>query len=283
MIDLHLHSRASDGTLTPAELVALAAARGVALMALTDHDCTDGLTEAEAACRAAGIRFVAGAEISVTWEHTTLHVLALDVDRAHAGLQVGLAELQETRHERAREMGRRLEARGIADAYAGARKLARGVGVARTHFARFLCESGHVKDLQQAYRKYLSRGKPGYVPSAWAPLEECIGWIHAAGGQAVLAHPLRYELTRARLLRVLQAFKTAGGDGVEMISGRYDKDGLQLLTHLALKFGLAGSVGSDFHAPAPYSQPGVAMELPAGILPVWERFRDGGQPAPGLT
>ena len=274
MIDLHLHSRASDGTLTPAELVAAAAARGVQTLALTDHDNTDGLAAAAEACRERGIRFVPGVEISASWQHKTLHILGLDIDASNPELQAGLAGLRGRRQTRAEDIGRRLEARGIAGAYAGAKQLAGDAPVSRLHFARYLCEQGHARDLQRAFRKFFKRGRPGHVAVTWASLEECVTWIHAAGGQAVLAHPLRYDLSRNALLRMLEAFKQAGGDGIEIVCGRGDVEEQTQAAGYAARFGFAGSLGSDFHAPAPYSQPGIPAELLGGrgIAPIWDRF-----------
>ena len=274
MIDLHLHSRASDGILSSTELVSLAAARGVSLMALTDHDCMDGIAEAAAACAAKGMRFLPGVEISVSWDHKTLHIVGVGVAPQHAGLQAGLARLQDVRDARALEIGRRLEKHGVSGAHAGALALAGEARLTRTHFARFLHQAGHVKDEAQAYRRFLGRGKPGHVSAEWASLEECIGWIHAAGGQAILAHPLRYGFTRAWLVKALTAFKQAGGDAMEVVSGRSNPDDVAVSAHLAKRFELAGSVGTDFHAPSPYLQPGVETPLPEGVAPVWERFRD---------
>lgn len=274
MIDLHTHSRLSDGVLSPGELVALAAARGVTLLALTDHDTLEGLAAARDAAAGTGLHLVSGVEISVSWEHRTLHVVGLDVEVDNPALATGLARLQEVRDVRAKQIGARLEAKGIADAYAGAEALAGGAKLTRTHFARFLHQAGHVKDEAQAYKKWLGRGKPGHVNAVWASLEEAMHWIHAAGGQAVLAHPFRYGMTRAWLIKALTAFKQAGGDAMEVVSGRGNPDELHTALHLAQRFGLAASVGSDFHAPAPYSQPGVNVELPAGVPNVWSKFRN---------
>jgi hypothetical protein len=264
----------TDGTLSPTGLVALAKERGVSLMALTDHDSLAGVAEAAAACRAAGIRFLSGVEISVSWERKTLHVVGIGVDPEHAGLRAGLARLQAVRVERAREIGRCLEAKGIAGAYAGALALAGEAQLTRTHFARFLHQAGHVKDEGQAYKKWLGRGKPGHVSAEWASLEECLAWIHGAGagGAAVLAHPLRYGMTRAWVVKALTAFKQAGGDAMEVVSGRNNPDEVAVSAHLAQRFELAGSVGSDFHAPSEWLKPGVETPLPAGISAVWERF-----------
>ena len=274
MIDLHTHSRLSDGTLSPGELVALAASRGVTMLALTDHDTVDGLAAAKEAAAGTGLRLVDGVEISVTWEHKTLHVVGLDVDVDHPALTAGLARLQKVREERALEIGRKLEAKGVAGALAGAQALAGEAKLTRTHFARFLHQAGHVKDEAQAYKKWLGRGKPGNVNAEWASLEEAINWIHAAGGQAVLAHPFRYGITRAWLVKALTAFKQAGGDAMEVVSGRGNPDEFHTALHLAQRFQLAASVGSDFHAPAPYSQPGVNVELPTSVSTVWGRFRN---------
>ncbi|HEV2320800.1 MAG TPA: PHP domain-containing protein [Gammaproteobacteria bacterium] len=270
MIDLHTHSRASDGTLSPAELVSLAAARGVTLLSLTDHDCLDGMAEARAACATAGIRFLPGVEVSTSWDGKTLHIVGLGVDPENTALKAGLARLQAVRDARGAEIGKRLEAKGIVGAYAGAARIADEARLTRTHYARFLLEAGHVKDLQQAYRRYLGRGKPGHVSVEWASLEETLDWIHAAGGRAVLAHPLRYGFTRAWLTKILTAFKQAGGDALEVISGRSNPDEIAVSAHLAARFELMGSVGSDFHAPTQWLQPGVETPLPAGVKPVWE-------------
>ncbi|HEY1991893.1 MAG TPA: PHP domain-containing protein [Gammaproteobacteria bacterium] len=272
MIDLHTHSRLSDGVLKPAELVALAASRGVRLLALTDHDTLEGLAAAREAAAGTGLRLVDGVEISVSWEHKTLHVVGLDVEVDHPALGAGLARLQAVRDARALEIGRKLEAKGMAGALAGAQALAGTAKLTRTHFARFLHQASHVKDEAQAYKRWLGRGKPANVPAEWASMEEAIHWIHAAGGLAVLAHPFRYGLTRAWLVKALTAFKQAGGDGMEVVSGRGNPDEFHTALHLAQRFELAASVGSDFHAPAPYSQPGVAVELPANVPAVWERF-----------
>lgn len=256
--------------LSPAELVALSAGRGIKLFALTDHDCLNGVAEANEACNAAGIRFLPGVEISVTWEKKTLHIVGLGVDPEDKNLRAGLARLQEVRDTRAVEIGRRLESKGIKGAHAGATCIAGKARITRTHYARFLLETGHVKDLQQAYKRYLGRGKPGYVSTDWVGLEEALAWIDGAGGRAVLAHPLRYGFTRAWLVKILAAFKQAGGDALEIVTGRSNPDEIAVSAHLAQRFELMGSVGSDFHMLSAGLMPGVEMELPSGIRPVWE-------------
>ncbi|MGA9851990.1 MAG: PHP domain-containing protein [Gammaproteobacteria bacterium] len=273
MIDLHLHSRASDGTLTPTELIQLAAARGVQLLALTDHDCVDGLAEARAAAQTAGIRFINGVELSVTWEHKTLHVVGLNIDPANVELTAGLARLRAARKTRALEIDRRLGTRDIHGAYAGANILAGNDNVSRTHFAQWLVEHGNAKTHQDAFRRFLARGKPGHVPVIWASLEEGIGWIHAAGGRAVLAHPLRYDMTRAWLIKALAAFKQAGGDGIEVICGHGNRDECATAAHYATRFGFAASVGSDFHNPStPWNQPGIEIPIRTKLKFIWKDF-----------
>jgi 3',5'-nucleoside bisphosphate phosphatase len=273
MIDLHLHSSASDGSLAPADLVRLCATRGVELLALTDHDSLDGLQEAHDAADDAGLRFVTGVEISVSWEHKTLHVIGLNFDAGNADLGAGLTRMQTARSLRAQEIGRRLHARGIEGAYAGARRLARNDNVTRPHFAQWLCDHHHAASVQKAFQRWLVRGKPGYVSTTWASLEESIGWIHTAGGHAVLAHPLRYKMTRAWLMRALAAFKQAGGDGIEVICGGGNRDECASASHFAERFDLLASVGSDFHNPAtPWNQPGINSSLPGHLKPVWICF-----------
>ncbi|MGH8282509.1 MAG: PHP domain-containing protein [Gammaproteobacteria bacterium] len=273
MIDLHLHSRASDGTLTPTELVQLAASRGVQLLALTDHDCVDGLAEARIAAEIAGISFINGVELSVTWERKTLHVVGLNIDPDNAELAAGLLRLHAVRGNRAKEIGRRLDTGGIRDAYAGALQLAGSDNVTRTHFAHWLVKQGHAKTQQDAFHRFLARGKPAAVPVIWASLEESIGWIHAAGGRAVLAHPLRYDMTRTWLIKALAAFKQAGGDGIEVICGHGNRDEISSAAHYATRFGFAASVGSDFHNPStPWNLPGIETPLPETLAPVWKYF-----------
>lgn len=271
--DLHCHSTASDGTLAPAALLRHAAAQGVAMLALTDHDVTAGLREAAQAAVEVGVRLVPGVEISVTWGHRLLHIVGLGVDPDHDVLQRGLAGLRDHRHWRAEEIGRRLEKRGIAGAYEGARSLAQGPSIGRTHFARFLVARGEVRDPQQAFERYLKRGKPGYVPGRWASLEEAVGWIRAAGGQAVIAHPARYGLSAGRFRTLLLEFKALGGEGIEVVSGSYPHPMTAALANYAQRFELLASVGSDYHGPGQSgNELGRTPDLPVGCVPVWESW-----------
>jgi predicted metal-dependent phosphoesterase TrpH len=268
--DLHSHSIASDGTLTPAQLVSLASSAGVDVLALTDHDTTDGIGEALQTSRALGVRLIAGVEISVTWHALTIHVLGLNVDRCCRMLQDGLRRLREFRAWRAREIGRRLERAGIQDAFEGARTCASGSIVGRTHFARFLVAGGHARSLQDVFRHFLVRNRPGYVPGEWAHLDEAVGWIRAAGGMAVIAHPARYRLSASRLRCLLEEFRQCGGVGLEVVSGSHTADDIRHMARYARHHDLLASSGSDFHGPDnPRVRLGGLGELPSGCIPLW--------------
>jgi predicted metal-dependent phosphoesterase TrpH len=272
--DLHTHSLHSDGTLTPAELVACAYARGVDVLALTDHDVTDGLAEADAAARACGMTLIPGVEVSVTWQNQTLHVVGLGIAASHAGLQAGLAALREFRDWRAHEIDRRLAKKRISGAFAGASRHARGRILSRTHFARFLVEQGHARDLKQAFKSFLARGKPGYVPGRWAPLADAVGWIRGAGGTAVIAHPARYKLSAGKMQRLLDEFRACGGEAIEVVAGRHGEQECRHFAALAQRHGLYASLGSDYHGPGQGAcEPGAVAPLPAGCLPVWAMWQ----------
>ncbi len=271
--DLHSHSTASDGTLSPRDLVLRAAVQGVTHLALTDHDVTSGLAEAEAAAAEAGITLVPGVEISVTWSHQILHIVGLGVAAAHPDLQQGLATLRERRNERAIEMGRRLEKKNIDAAYAGALKYAGGAVISRTHFARYLVEAGHARNMNTAFNKYLKRGKPGYAPCVWAELAEAVSWINAAGGQAVIAHPGRYKLSAGRFRALLDEFKECGGVGLEVISGTQAAADLTVMANYAKRYGLLASAGSDYHGPGQsYTELGRLPALPPTCRPIWDEW-----------
>jgi len=272
--DLHCHSTASDGDLSPAELVQRAHDQRVDVLALTDHDVTDGLSEAANTAATLGMGFVPGIEISVTWQKQTIHVVGLHIDPESQELQLGLAKLREFRNWRAEEIGRRLEKKGIAGAYEGARQLAKGAILSRTHFAQFLVANGYAKDMRELFKRYLIKNKPGYVPGEWASLEEAVGWIVNSGGQAVIAHPARYKVTATRLRRLIKDFKQAGGGGFEVVSGTHSNDEIKYMGRLANQFGLLASCGSDFHSPNNvYLELGRLPAMPEACMPVWSDDR----------
>jgi predicted metal-dependent phosphoesterase TrpH len=272
-VDLHSHSRYSDGTLTPAALVRHARASGVDVLALTDHDTTAGIGEAQAAAREAGVRLIPGVEISVTWAQRVIHIVGLGIDPRCAHLQEGLARLGEVRRERARLIAERLAKCGVPGALAGASAIAGDGAVGRNHFARFLVEQGYARDAQRAFKRYLGRGGSAYVASEWAGLDEAVGWIRAAGGVAVVAHPARYAMTRSVMRRFLQEFIAAGGGAIEVVSSSHDAQQARMMAGFAREYGLCASAGSDFHTPENgWTVPGRLDALPPDCEPVWKRW-----------
>jgi 3',5'-nucleoside bisphosphate phosphatase len=270
--DLHSHSTHSDGLLPPGDVARRAAARGVDVWALTDHDETSGLPEARAAAEDAGMRFVHGAELSVSWNDVTLHVIGLGIDAGCGALQEGLAAIRSGRDLRARRIAESLAAAGIDGAYEGAASYVineRLIG--RTHFARFLVETGRVRDTKSAFKHYLTAGKPGHVSHAWATLSQALGWIDAAGGQSVLAHPGRYLIDTRQMRSLLGEFRDAGGDGIEVLSPSHSHAQTAEYARYARTFGLLASSGSDYHGPGESAiDLGDMPDLPAGVTPVWK-------------
>jgi len=272
--DLHSHSTASDGELPPAELVRRAHDMGVDVLALTDHDVLDGIPEARLAATRLGLILVAGVEISVSWEGRLIHVVGLGVDIAEERLKAGLEGLRAQRRERALEIARRLEKLGIGGAYEGTLALAQGQVVSRSHFARYLVAQGHGRDVRATFKHYLGRGKAAYVPCQWATLEEALGWIHAAGGQAVVAHPARYQMGRRLFEAFLEDFVAAGGCGLEVVSSSHTPKECRAMAAWAERFGLYASAGSDFHgAAAGWAELGKIPPLPRGCVPIWQDWR----------
>ena len=270
--DLHSHSTRSDGLLSPTELVRRAAQRGVDVLALTDHDELSGLEEARETARESGIRLIDGAELSVSWREVTLHVLALGIDPSCAMLADGLHAIRTGRATRARRIAAALAASGIPDAYAGALKFVTSESlISRTHFARFLVESGYVRDMRDVFKHYLSRGKPGYVEHDWVSLPTAVEWIRAAGGKAVLAHPGRYKVGREGMRELLGEFRDVGGHGIEVLSSSHTAEQNETFVRHARVFGLLASTGSDYHGPGEsWVDLGDMPPLPLGAAPVWK-------------
>ncbi len=272
--DLHAHSTASDGTLSPRELVELAAERSVDCLALTDHDTTAGYTEAVAAAAETALRLLCGAEISVSWGSHEIHIVGVDIDPDYQPLVRGLAKQQSFRHWRAEEIGRRLAKRRIDGAWEGARALAPGALVTRSHFARYLVNEGHVRGMQDAFDRLIGRGKPAFVPGEWCTLEEAIDWIGGAGGIAVIAHPARYKLTNTRLRSLIGEFIDCGGQAIEVVSGSHSRDDVLHTARLCREFGLLASTGSDFHTPDGWIAMGGLPPLPDDLTPIWSDWPD---------
>jgi 3',5'-nucleoside bisphosphate phosphatase len=272
--DLHCHSTFSDGTMRPQEVVARAAERGVDVLALTDHDELAGLAEAREAAGRAGIRLLDGVEISVTWKGHTIHVVGLDIDPAEPTLAEGLRESRAGRFERAERMAEALERLGIPGALEGAQAYVTNPDlVSRTHFARFLVESGRARSTQAVFDNWLGDGKPGHVPHTWATLSDALSWIRAAGGVAVIAHPGRYKLDESGRAELLGSFRELGGEAIEVVTGSHSADQFGYWAKRAREFGFLASCGSDFHGPREsYRDLGDLPPFPSGCTPVWEKF-----------
>jgi hypothetical protein len=270
-IDLHSHSTNSDGLLSPADLVRHAAAHGVRMLALTDHDDVGGLESAAEEAMAAGIAFVAGVEISVTWNRHTLHVLGLKIDPHDTALRDGLLRLRASRHQRAEAMAASLSRVGIPHTLEGAyAHVAPGGVIGRIHFARHLVERGLAKDVRAVFKRFLVKGKPGYHEQQWASLEDAIGWIKGSGGVAVLAHPGRYTLGRTAMLTLLHQFRALGGQAIEVVTGSHTPEMVPYFARLARQFSLLASAGSDYHGPGhSHVEMGRLPELPVDCTPVW--------------
>ncbi|NBX54179.1 MAG: PHP domain-containing protein [Betaproteobacteria bacterium] len=270
--DLHCHSVISDGTLTPEALAPRAAANGVKLWSLTDHDEIAGQARAVQAAHAAGMQYLTGTEISVSFAGQTVHIVGLGFDAQDPRMAQGLLKTRGGRGQRAQEMADQLAAVGIPGCYEGALRF---VGnpelISRTHFARHLVESGVCADTHEVFRHYLSEGKPGFVPHRWASLREAVQWITECSGVAVIAHPARYKFTANEEYALFSEFKTHGGLGVEVITGSHTPQEAVVYAQVAQEFGLAASRGSDFHSPHESRiDLGLLPDLPKGLTPIWE-------------
>ena len=270
--DLHCHSRYSDGTLTPKALAERAHANGVELWALTDHDETSGLAEAAATAQSLGLDFLTGVEVSVTFAGETVHIVGLGFDAQDAALRDGLAHTRGGRLQRAREMAEGLARVGVAGAFEGAlRYVSNPDLMSRTHFARWLVDTGVCPDTGSVFRRYLTEGKPGFVPHRWASLGDAVRWITQASGVAVIAHPARYKFTVNEEFALFSEFKTHGGQGVELLTSSHGQADTIKYTGMAQEFGLLASRGSDFHSPTESRiDLGGLPDLPASVSPVWQ-------------
>jgi predicted metal-dependent phosphoesterase TrpH len=274
--DLHCHSVVSDGTLTPEELAARARANGVELWALTDHDEIGGQQRALAAARAHGLPYLTGTEISITFAGQTVHIVGLGFDAEDERMKAGLRATRGGRGERAQEMAASLAAVGIRGAYEGALRYAGNPElISRTHFARWLVETGVCRETNEVFRKYLTEGKPGFVPHRWATLRDAVDWITASGGVAVIAHPARYSFSPTEEYALFSEFKAHGGRAVEVVTGSHTAAEYVKYADMAREFDLAASRGSDFHSPdESHTDLGALPYLPGALTPVWELLAD---------
>ena len=274
--DLHCHSVVSDGTLIPEDLASRAAANGVELWSLTDHDEIGGQHRAAAAARSHGLKYLTGTEISVTFAGHTVHIVGLGFDPDNAQMLQGLSRTRGGRGERAMQMSDELAKVGIKDAYQGAlRYVGNPELISRTHFARHLVESGVCKDTSEVFRRFLTEGKPGFIAHRWAALRDAVQWITAAGGMAVIAHPARYKFSANEEYALFSEFKAHGGRGVEVVTGSHTAAEYVRYGETAREFGLAASRGSDFHSPGEsHTDLGRLPYLPGNLTPVWELLAD---------
>ena len=274
--DLHCHSTVSDGTLEPEVVAARARANGVDLWALTDHDEVGGLQRAAAAAKAQGLAFLTGAEISVTFANTTVHIVGLGFDASDERLVQGLRQTRGGRGERAQEMAAQLAQVGIPGAYEGAlRYVGNPELISRTHFARFLVEQRVCRDTGEVFRRFLTEGTPGFVPHRWARLGDAVRWICDAGGVAIIAHPARYSLSANEEFALFSEFRQHGGQGVEVVTGSHTTAECATYAGMAREFGLAASRGSDFHSPdESHTDLGTLPPLPGDLTPVWDLLAD---------
>jgi len=270
--DLHCHSVVSDGTLTPEALAQRAKANGVELWALTDHDEIAGQARAAAAAREQGMYYLTGTEISVSFIGATVHIVGLGFDPGNAAIIEGLKRTRGGRGQRAMDMAEGLAQVGIHGAYEGALRFAGNHDlISRTHFARFLVDTGVCKETNEVFRKYLTEGKPGFVEHRWASLKDAVNWITQAGGVAVIAHPARYRFTANEEFALFSEFKAHGGQAIEVVTGSHSAAEYVTYGASAREFGLAASRGSDFHSPdESHTDLGTLPLLPGELTPVWD-------------
>ncbi|GLP94923.1 RNase RNM [Paraferrimonas sedimenticola] len=273
-IDLHSHTRASDGKLTPQELVMRASNRQIDVLAITDHDTTAGLAAAEQAIveQNSRTRLITGVEISCKWHSFDIHVVGLAFDQSHQGLQDFLSEQQRRRDARAEAICKKLEKNGLEGAYEGSKALAKG-SFSRSHMARWLVSKGHVASMDAAFKRYLAKGGKAYVANQWHSIAEAVAIIHAAGGVAVLAHPSRYSMSTKWLRKLLVEFSEAGGDGMEVVLSQQGSTERDLLLSLASQYQLYCSLGSDFHHESQWVDLGKNLYRPDGCRWIWQSPR----------
>lgn len=275
IFDLHCHSTVSDGKLTPENLLERAVERGVDVLALTDHDTTQGigLLQKEISDKQLNIALITGVEISTCWENKDIHIVGLNFDVSHPAMMAYLANQSDIREARAQEIGRRLErTKLIENVYQGAKDIAGEGQIGRGHIARYMIEQGMVKDNAAAFKKYLARGKTGYVPSPWPDMQSAIEVIQASGGHAILAHPMGYKLSGKWLRKLTIAFKNAGGDGIEAAGCQLAPPHRQHLASLCQEYDLFGSAGSDFHFPSSWIELGRNLHFAKGVRPIWQQW-----------
>lgn len=271
--DLHTHTTASDGEFSPKALVIEAIASGIDVLAITDHDTTEGVAEAENEANKQNIRLLPGIELSVSWMDKNFHIVGLGIDPNNRKLQTSLKETEELREQRAIKIGKKLDKIGVAKAYYEAKELAGIHTLTRSHFARVLINQGFAEDTREVFKKYLVNNKPGFVKTNWLEMSSGIKLINDSGGEAILAHPLRYNITASWLRRFLLAFKESGGTGIEVVTGSSNADEITAAAAHARRFELSGSSGSDFHGfDNTWVKLGHLAAMPESVTPVWNKW-----------
>ncbi len=271
VFDLHTHSTASDGILSPELLVEKARTVGIDTIALTDHDTVSGLAAARSAAKKHDVTLINGIELSCLWNNKTIHIVGLNFKADNKTIIDATSHLNHLREERAIKIGEKLKKVGIDNAYENAKRIAAGGTVTRQHFSTYLIENGNAKNQSDVFKRFLVNNKPGYASVEWPSLEETIAHINGAGGVSVIAHPMRYKLTATKLRNLIKEFKELGGEAIEVVTGHNQSNEIELATAYAKRYDIAASVGSDFHSGnTPWSQLGNLAELPQGLTPVWE-------------
>jgi predicted metal-dependent phosphoesterase TrpH len=270
-VDLHCHTNLSDGSLPPKELIKLAIEREIDVLAITDHDNIDCYSEITFPND--DITLISGIEFSTTWNNIGVHIVGLNMDLNNAELLEGIRFQSVAREKRAQLIDDKLHQLGIKGSLEGAKRFSSGKQVGRPHFAQYLVEVGAVTNIQQAFKRYLGAGKAGDIKQQWASLGDVVSWIRGAGGVAVLAHPIKYKMTRTKLCRLLEDFIELGGEAMEVISGTQTVSDTQSMSRLCKQYNLLASRGSDFHALGqPWAALGMASELPDDCKPVWSKW-----------
>jgi hypothetical protein len=269
-VDLHNHSYYSDGVFSPTEVVRLADEADCNLFALTDHDTTDGLAEAQQMADELSVNLVSGVEISALWRNMTIHIVGLGIDINNDILQKGLNYNQRLREERAEKIALGLRRAGITDALEKTQELSKTDMITRTHFAQMLIREGYCKDMKSVFRRFLTGKKPGASRVEWRSFDEVVGWIHAAGGLAVIAHPFRYRMTQTKIKNMFLNFKEVLGDGVEVVTATSTAEEITLSNRWAKEYKLLSSCGSDYHGwPNQRIQIGCLRDLPNLDNAIW--------------
>jgi len=269
-IDLHSHTLVSDGSLSPMQLVERAKEQGVEILSITDHDSVGAYEQLN--CLDDALTIIPGIEFSTQWRGVGVHIVGLNLDLSSEAIKQGVAEQEQSRRDRSVLIGQRLIKAGLPVDMARVAEIANYSNIGRPHFAQHLVELGLVKNVATAFKKYLGSGKVGDVKQCWAELPQIVSWIVDAGGVAVLAHPLKYKMTRTKLAALLDDFILAGGRAMEVVSGQQCQTEVESLVRLCQQKGLLGSCGSDFHQSSPWSEIGAMTAFPDNCSPVWENW-----------